>query len=160
MRHPRYLYLSASALIRRTTGASLHDLRTASVEKLLDNQRILHDAVEAELATKSRLDFILDGQCVLDNGRSIVVLTTGFIASFRPTGLILLESPADEVEKRRSTDKRERPFRTVSEINDQINLNRDAVTRYASELAIPFEIANADGPSILDPAMQKVSGSL
>ncbi|WP_404470979.1 ATP-binding protein [Bradyrhizobium ottawaense] len=159
-RHPRYLLLSASALIASATGATLKSLRTASAQQLLANQDILQLAVDNELRKRGASSFILDGQCVLDNGREIVTLPAEAIRPFRPTGLILLEASATEIANRRSQDARQRPFRTVKELSEQLAQNRDAVRDYAMQLEIPFVCAEAKGAFSLDKPLEALAGSL
>lgn len=159
-RHPDYVHLIASTLIREATGMSLAQLRAASAEQLMANQSILHDAVEQKLSEIRVSNFILDGQCVLDNGKALVVLDTADIAPFRPSGLLLLEAPPREIERRRLGDSRVRPLRTESEIKEQLLLNREAVRSYAEGLGIPFVVAEAEGPMSLERPMVELSHSL
>ncbi|WP_092082802.1 ATP-binding protein [Bradyrhizobium brasilense] len=159
-RHPRYLLLSASSLIAEAKGVPRQSLRTASVQQLLTNQQVLQLAVEDRLQKHGVTSFILDGQCVLDNGSEIVVLPAETIAPFRANGLILLEAPACTIVERRSKDDRERPLRSVEEISDQLAMNREAVRSYATHLRIPFALAEAKGALSLDGAVEKLSNSL
>lgn len=159
-RHPNYVHLSASALIREATGASVADLQLASVDRLLANQSILHDALEAKLRNSGVSNFILDGQCVLDNGKELVVLDVELVAPFSPAGLILLEASAQEIVRRRAADERQRPYRTEQEILVQIQMNRDAVQSYAVDLGIRFVVAEANSPLSLEGPMAEVLGSL
>lgn len=159
-RHPRYLLLSASSLISGATGATLKSLRTASAQQLLANQDILQLAVENELRKQGGSSFILDGQCVLDNGSEVVILPTEAIRPFRPTGLILLEASAADIADRRSQDSRQRPFRTIKELSEQLAMNRDAVRDYAIHLEIPFVLAEAKGAFSLDKPVEALAASL
>lgn len=159
-RHPHFLLLSASSLIASATGATLDSLRTASAQRLLANQEILQSAVEERLQRHGASSFILDGQCVLDNGDQIVVLPADAIAPFRPSGLILLEAPAVEIAARRSRDTRQRPFRTVEEISQQLAMNREAVRSYAGRLNIPSVVAEAKGALSLDAPIEVLADSL
>lgn len=159
-RHPHYLLLSASSLIAEATGASLKSLQTASVQQLLANQEILQAAVESRLQKHAASSFILDGQCVLDNGSDIVVLPVEAIAPFRANGFILLEAAASAILNRRSTDTRQRPKRSIEEISEQLAMNREAVEGYARHLRIPFVFAEAKGGLSLDAAVATLSGSL
>lgn len=159
-RHPHYLLLSASSLIAEAKGVSLISLRTASVQQLLTNQELLQLAVENRLRKHDTSSFILDGQCVLDNGTDIVVLPAEAIAPFRANGLVLLEAPASVIVDRRSRDARERPLRSIREISEQLAMNREAVESYATHLKIPFVFAEAKGALSLDGAVNALSNSL
>jgi adenylate kinase len=159
-RYPRYLLLSASSLIAGATGATLESLRTASAQRLLANQEILKIAVEDQLRRHGASSFILDGQCVLDNGDEIVVLPADAIAPFRPTGLILLEATAAKIADRRLQDGRQRPFRSTKEISQQLAMNREAVHSYALHLKIPLVVAKAKGAFSLDMPIETLAGSL
>jgi adenylate kinase len=159
-RHPNYLLLSASSLIAEVTGASLPELQTSSVPELLANQTILQAAVESRLRQSKASNFILDGQCVLDNGHDVVTLSVDAIEPFRPTGLILLEASASDIALRRLSDARQRSIRGVEELSSQLAMNRDAVKNYAMHLAIPFIFAEAKGAFSLDAPIAALSRSL
>ncbi|MCK1298144.1 AAA family ATPase [Bradyrhizobium sp. 24] len=159
-RHPLFLFLSASSLIAEAKGVSLKSLRTASVQQLIANQEVLQLAVEHRLQKHGSSSFILDGQCVLDNGSEIVVLPAEAIAPFRANGLILLEAPASTIFDRRSRDDRERPQRSIEEIAEQLAMNREAVQRYATHLKVPFVFAEAKEELSLDGVVEELSNSL
>jgi adenylate kinase len=145
--HPEFLHVTASTLICKATGATLKQLSTASAEQILANQIALQRAFQSEFGSQDVWKLLIDGQCVVDNGRETVVIPADLIAPLHPSGLILMEDQPEKILQRRLNDvDRERPLRTREEISMQMQMNRLAVRDYASAFAIPVitvEIADA-----------------
>jgi adenylate kinase len=156
-RNPEFLHVTASELIRKATGARLEELRTANAEQILANQLVLQQALQTELQKQKAPNVLIDGQCVLDNGREIVVIPADLIAPLRPTGFILLEGRPEEILRRRRNDARRPLLRTTEEIFTQLEMNRVTVRHYAAFLGVPFVIAEAVDGFSLDHQVAQLS---
>jgi adenylate kinase len=152
-RNPEFVHVTASQLIRNVTGATLEELRRADAAQIICNQKVLQEALRSELQRQNATKVIVDGQCVLDNGREIVVLPVDLVAPLHPTGFVLLEGQPDDVFRRRLQDSRERPFRTAEELLSQTAMNRKVVHGYADILKVPLVVASAGENFSLTPAV-------
>jgi adenylate kinase len=155
-RHPDFIHLTASELISKATGANLPRLRYANHTDIIGYQVVLQRALENAVLEGRISSLLLDGQCVIDNGRELLVLPVEYIAPLRLTGIALLEERPDVIFGRRQRDLRERPVRTIEEISEQLRMNRIAVERYSSVLALPFVVAEAKDEFCLDDPVDRL----
>jgi adenylate kinase len=158
--NPEFLHLTASELIRNATGVTLQELMTADAMEIMRNQLVLQKALQTELQKRQATKVIIDGQCVLDNGREIVILPVDLVAPLRPTGFILLEDEPAKVLQRRLNDSRERPLRTAEELSAQMEMNRVAVRGYATTLMVPLVVTNAGHNFSLEGSIARLSLAL
>ena len=70
--HPEYLHLTASQLIVQETGKSLSDLQASDQVAVLANQIALRNSLGTKIAESSASGLLLDGQCLVDNGRELI----------------------------------------------------------------------------------------
>jgi adenylate kinase len=159
-RHPEFLHLTASTLIRHSLRTTAEVLRCSSRDEILQNQLILRRALEGELKTQRASKCLLDGQCVIDNGREVIVLPSGLISPLRPSGLLLLEEKPEKIFERREADCYRRPLRTVSELSEQIKINRSTVSDYSDALRIPFRVVEAPDYGVFETALLDLISSL
>jgi adenylate kinase len=148
------LYFTASDLIAQETGQSFDELREASSDRILRNQVALRRALQRDGGASNTV--ILDGQCVIDNGRELVILPAADIRALQPKALILLETTANEIFDRRQKDRKQRPHRTVAELEEQLALNHSVVSAYASDLHLPFRIVEARDLSAFEQAIDEL----
>lgn len=142
--HPEFRHLTASELIRKASGTTIERLRTASSDQILRNQPVLAAALNEEVKASPDKKVILDGQCIIDNGREIIVIPDEMVASLRPTGFLLLEATPYKILERRAKSARLWPNRSAEQILSQLEMNRVAVKRYSANLRVPFVVVDAN----------------
>ena len=139
-------HIQASQLIRyaiaiqATPPLTSEDLRRGPV---LDNQSILTGAFAKVHATEAR-PIIFDGHCLVDADQYPVEIPVDVIRRLRPSGIVLVHAPANEIVRHRESDTlRERPVRTADELAVQQDRCRAICTDYAEQLGIKFEQVRA-----------------
>ncbi|HEU5114772.1 MAG TPA: AAA family ATPase [Candidatus Paceibacterota bacterium] len=144
-RRPEICHLTASYLIARRLKTTVQNLRDMKVRsELLSNQRALAEELQYERRKIGRRPVLLDGQCVLDTGAKLIVLPPDELMVLGPTALMLLELDVDELLRRRSADNKKRPSRTAAELEIQMAVNHEAVSRYGLRLGVPVKIVRAE----------------
>lgn len=141
-RHPEYLHLSASELLRSAATVNPATLRTAPSDQILANQRLLPGALRARREGQWERPVLIDAHSVIDNDKEIVRIPVEVIQSLVPDGMVLLETAPEIVAARRSVPGSRRPRRSVSQIAHEAEVARQAVLGYASSLEVPLEIAD------------------
>jgi len=141
--HPETLFVSASDLLKAARQSSAEALRTATIDRIIENQALLGPALTAFRDGREDRSIIIDAHGVIDNDRDLVRVPVSTIAALAPDRLILLEAPAKEVAARRAGAERKRPVRDLNHIEKEIAAERDVVVGYASALAVELVIAEA-----------------
>jgi adenylate kinase len=147
------VHVSASALIALETGASVDQLRRSAPDQVQKNQIVLQRALNRQREARTVL---LDGQCAIDTGQKLVILTAEHVAAMHPNGILLLETSAGALFEQRQKDSKYRPKRTVEELQEQLSLNRSLVIEYAAELALPYRIVEAHDASGFERAIDEI----
>jgi adenylate kinase len=134
-------HVQASQLMRDAKAAQIgntvtsEDLRCGPV---LDNQSLLIDAFIKVLATEAR-PIIFDGHCLVDAGEQLIEISVDVIRQLKPSGIVLVRAPAEEIVRRRESDvSRQRPTRTADALTVQQNRCVALCAAYAKELGIRF----------------------
>lgn len=149
-RHPDWQYLRASALLSDATGKDPEMLRTAEKSVIRDNQRLLGDAFDRARAPRAGAPVLVDAHAVIDNDSDLVTVPVEVVGSLNPSGLILLELPAESLAERRGSGDRQRPDRPVDALAREAQLEAAAVSRYALVLDVPLAQATVDSAFTLD----------
>ncbi|WP_168355810.1 ATP-binding protein [Sphingomonas gei] len=144
-RHPGFLFVSASALLKSIQAASAEELRTAKREQIIENQALLPDALKRYRLGRRNHRILLDAHAVIDNDRALVEVPVSVIGALEPTLLVLLEATPAEIAKRRSADARPRPLRDLQAIAREITAERTAVEAYGVQLGLDVAVATV-GP--------------
>jgi adenylate kinase len=139
-------HVQASQLMRDARAALVgqpvtsEDLRRGPV---LDNQSLLTDAFANVLATEMR-PIIFDGHCLVDVGEQPIEIPLAVIRKLQPSGIMLVQAPADEILRRRESDTlRDRPVRTADALAAQQVRCIAICTDYSERLGISFEKVRA-----------------
>jgi adenylate kinase len=134
-------HVQASQLMRNARAATMgqpvtsEDLRRGPV---LDNQSLLTDAFSKVLATEER-PIIFDGHCLVDVGEQPIEIPVDVIRQLRPSGIVLVHAPPDEIVRRRGSDtSRERPSRDAAALAAQQARCVAICTSYGEQLGIDF----------------------
>lgn len=142
---PYVCHLTASHLIASSLRTTVEHLRgISSRSQLMENQRVLSRELIAARRRAGHRPLLLDGQCVIDSGGELVVLPPEEVMSLCPAAIILLEIDLDELLRRRASDGKRRHFRSSDELEEQVEINRRAVSHYAALFGLPWKIVAAD----------------
>lgn len=153
-RHPDTLFVSASSLLKTATADSDEALRTASPDKIRNNQALLAGALAAFRAGREALPILIDAHGVIDNDSEFVRIPLSAVRSLSPDRLILLEAAPALVAQRRAADVRLRPQRPIEAIIREIAAEREAVKSYAHALDLDLAIAEVVPGFRLDPLLE------
>jgi adenylate kinase len=154
-------HIQASQLMRDAKAAQVgqavtsEDLRRGPV---LDNQSLLTGAFAKVLATETR-PIIFDGHCLIDAGLQHIEIPVDVISQLRPSGIVLMYAPTEEIVQRRNADgSRERPVRTPEVLTAQQNRCVELCLEYGKRLNVPFVQVRAghelEFASVVDPMLQ------
>lgn len=152
-------HIQASQLMRDAKAAQIsgavtsEDLRRGPV---LDNQSLLVDAFTKVLTAEVR-PIIFDGHCLVDAGDRLIEIPADVIRELRPSGVVLICAPAEDIVRRRESDiSRQRPARTAEALAAQQDRCVAICANYAEVLSVSFtEVSAGD-----EPAFARVSGRL
>jgi len=105
----------------------------------LDNQSLLTDAFAKVFPDEAR-PIIFDGHCLIDAGDHLIEIPVDVIRQLRPSGIVLVYAPPDEIVSRRENDtSRQRPVRTPCALSTQQDRCVVICTDYAERLGIRFD---------------------
>lgn len=155
-RHPQFLHLRASAILSEARSRAVEALRNAEASEINSNQQILVEALNSIREENPNRPMLIDAHAVIDNDRELVRVPGYVVRAIKPTGLVLLEAPAEDVRIRRSADSRYRPMRTIAAIRSEMAAEREAVTEFARELGVPLVIRTVEATFKLDEALEAV----
>lgn len=149
-RHPNYIAISASELLKNAKLTTREKLRTAKAEEIRANQRILVESLRVFRDSHPGRPILLDAHAIVDNDLELVCVPTEVIRELQPAILILLEAPPEQVAARRAADSRRRPNRSIIEIKTEIEQERLAVQSYGKSLGLDVRIAVVEKDFRLD----------
>ncbi|MGE0603318.1 MAG: AAA family ATPase, partial [Xanthobacteraceae bacterium] len=155
-RHPEWILLSASGLIKTARQLSEAQLRFANSNEILGNQQLLVSLVRNELAHKPDGKFLFDGQCLIDNGTTLVEVPLNVVQMLRPSGILFITAPAPTIFNRRSLDARQRPFRTSDELAAHQEKAHLQACRYAEAVRVPISFLELIDGALLDQPIRTV----
>ena len=155
-RHTGWLYLRASALLARETGAAPETLRREDAGRIQANQELLGNALQRARAGRSECAILLDAHAIIDNDRELVPVPVEAVRALKPSALILLELNASELGGRRRAGTRKRPDRTTVELTVEMAREREVVEHYAAVLDVPLSTAVTQPGFILDPLIDRL----
>jgi adenylate kinase len=158
-RHPEVSHTSAGSLLRIATAMTDDALRTGSPRAILKAQMLLGDALVAWRAQHKATAILIDAHSIIDNDEEIVEVPVEVVRSLQPTGLVLLEEPPELIAKRRASDERPRPVRSIDELRRQAALARNVCVRYAEELDLPLEVGSLSKEGSLDGLICRVASA-
>lgn len=151
-RYPEWFLLSASNLIKQARQLSEAELRFASSNEILANQQLLVSLVRDELAHKPDGKFLFDGQCLIDNGTTLVEVPLEVVRMLRPSGMLFISAPASTIFHRREMDTKQRPFRSSEELATHQRQAHQQACRYAEAVQTPISFLElVDGASLDRP---------
>ena len=115
------------------------------------NQALLATALDRQRRLHSKRHFLIDAHAIIDNDQVLVRVPLEAVRALDPDGIILLEAPAEVIEKRRAEDARHRPRRSIAEIDQEREVERETVLSYARDLGLPMATGDVIGGFELDP---------
>ncbi|WP_455182965.1 ATP-binding protein [Azospirillum palustre] len=155
-RHPEYLYVKASDLIHEASSLTFEELRTASSESILENQKLLVKALHLRRIGREDQRVIIDAHSVIDNDRDLVCIPVDVIKSLCPNGFVFLEVDAHTLLSRRMAAKKPRPLRSADELAQQQVLAKEVAFQYAKELCTPIITAVVTDDFDLEPLIRNL----
>lgn len=155
-RHPNWLFVSASTLLKAAKGATGERLRTADSQSIVDNQLVLADAVRQFRSGRVERPMLLDAHAVIDNDRELVRVPVEVIRALQPSLFVLLEAPAQVVLERRLADTRQRPVRDVASIERELAAERSAVADYSVDVGVELLKANVTSDFVLESVFKEI----
>lgn len=156
-RNPEYLYFRASDLLSAATSTEVEELRTASADQILGNQSVLAKILKIKRQGQWEKPVLVDAHSVIYNDRELVKIPIDVIRQISPDGLILLEASPELVAERRAKDGRKRPLRSLSELDLEAKIARQAVSEYAAVLRLPLEVATVDDNFLIDGSLETIT---
>lgn len=155
-RHPTVLHTSAGALLQEAKRTESSLLRIQDPQSILRNQNLLCAALARFRLGREDADILIDAHSIIDNGHELVEIPVDTVRAINPSGLILLEAPAELVFERRQKDSRSRPLRSVEELQLQMNIAREVCRNYGRELSLPLEIGAVSHEQDLDTLINRM----
>jgi adenylate kinase len=159
-RHPSWLYLRASALLAQATGETPEALRTEAAVSIKLNQSLLGQSLYAARKRHPDRSILLDAHAIIDNDKTLVEVPLDAVENLHADGMILLEAHAEDLANRRSHARRQRPARSIKQLERESAAERKAVVAYAAKLRIPLESAIVGGDFSLDPLIDRLAQRL
>jgi adenylate kinase len=141
---PDILHLTAGGLLRDALNRPAEHLRKSTRNSVLDNQKILVDALRRERVGRWQIPVLLEVHSIIDNDHELIDVPTDIMRNLDVKALLVLEESADEILTRRQKDTRERPERGLAEIIAQQNRSSSLAGKYAYELSIPIKFIKSD----------------
>lgn len=143
-RIPGTLHLQGSALIKQglaDPSVSSEELRRASGDHIIANQRILIAMFNREIAEHTSRLVLFDGHLLIDTAAQTIVIPQEVISALRPKLLIHVEAEPTLIANRRRDDtSRTRPMHDNHTLVAHQNRSRDLCQAYGRRLGIPMEI--------------------
>lgn len=132
-------YFEASALLKSAHGQSGEILRTASPDRIAENQLALADALRQARRSLAGAPAIIAAHSVIDNDQTLVDLPLAIFAAIDPTAIAFLWSTPETIAARRAADTRERPIRSVQQLAEYQTRAEAVASAHAQALEVPFE---------------------
>jgi adenylate kinase len=146
-------HVSASDLLKAAHSQTGEQLRTAQHDQLVANQGILAEALENWAFPDTARHILLDAHSVIDNDRVLVDIPVAAIASLSPNRLIFLMDDPSVIVARRLSDDRQRPARTVAELNDHQERSLKVCRGYSESIGVPLLVVKSGDTSKFRAAM-------
>jgi adenylate kinase len=142
-RHHDVFHVSAGDLLKKVSGRTGEGLRLATSSDIQQNQNRLGPAFEDWRSDNGAANVLIDAHSIIDNNRELIQIPVEVIRSLNPSAMVLLEASPEVITKRRESDCRSRPTRSMGEIREQLLLSRELCLNYERELNVPLEIGVA-----------------
>lgn len=143
-RIPRTLHLQGSALIKQglaDPSMSSEELRRASGDRIVANQRILIAMVNRAVAEHPSSLVLFDGHLLIDTPAEMIEIPLEVIAALQLKLLVHVEAEPTQIAARRHGDAfRTRPARDIDTLAAHQNRSRDLCKAYGCHLGIPIHI--------------------
>jgi len=141
--HVEFQHLQASALIKEGRQAaeaqeiSTDTLRHVNID---ENQQLLIAGYERSINPKAKL-VILDGHSVIDTPAGLVQIDPSVFSALGISRVIFLaDKPAEIVQRRQSDTSRDRPIRSVGDIDVHQDVALLNALRICLELQVPLNV--------------------
>lgn len=146
-RIPHTLHLQGSALIKQglaDPSVSSEELRRASGDRIIANQRILIAMVNRAIAEHPSRLVLFDGHLLIDTPAEIIEVQREVIAALQLKLLVHVEAEPTQIAARRHGDAyRTRPDRDIATLAAHQNRSRDLCKAYGCLLGIPMHIVES-----------------
>ena len=143
-RIPGTLHLQGSALIKQGLADSFvssEELRRASGDRIIANQRILIAMFNRAIAEHPSSLVLFDGHLLIDTEAELIEVPQAMIAALRPVVLVHVEVDALLLAARRNADiERQRPVRDIDTLAAHQARSRRLCQDFALGLGIPMHI--------------------
>lgn len=143
-----FQHLQAGELIRdaiRMTPGSPESLRTAAVERVLNNQEFLVSAFARFREENPLTHVIFDGHSVIDNDSCLLDIPVDVVRRLDPDRLVFIQdSPEKILQRRAADDSRVRPIRSSDELGRHQDRAWMVCQEYAQTLSLPLDLVPAD----------------
>lgn len=136
---PEMLRISASTLLKSAHRSTGEILRTADAERVVDNQNALPRALRKWRDTHERRPILLEAHALIDNDRELVEVPFEVLRTIGLAAILSIEADPAEIAARRRQDDRERPVRTIDELQRQQTRSLELTRSLSQRLDIPFQ---------------------
>src|SRR6478609_94419 len=140
-RNGNFLRLSGGSLLKPELSENERDtLRITNKDSILSNQKILAKKFKEELEKHPDKEILFDGHILINNERELIPIPFEIIQSLKPTKIIYLSAPPEEIIERRVKDHN-RPLRsqeTLKELIAYTSKALDICSKYSEKLSIPL----------------------
>lgn len=156
-RFPSLLHFQASALLKNALSQTGEALRTAAADQIANNQVALDAALEAARRPFPGRTALVDAHSVIDNDEALVPLPVEIFARLRPDAICFLKAAPDEVLRRRQSDGRERPARTLEQIDAYQRYAEEVARSHAHSMDVPFLAVDSQDVNPLAALIEEIS---
>ncbi len=146
-RHPEYLYVGASAVLREMLPSAMH---LTSASALAEVQIPLARAIASQVDGREKV--IFDLHSLLDADEGPVKVPVDAIRIVAPTALVFLHLRVAQLALRRAEATRPRTAMTLSELRSRQRKAKDQVRAYARTLQLPTASAEAEDINAVETA--------
>lgn len=147
VRIPGTLHLQGSVLIKQglaDSAVSSEELRLASGDRILTNQRILIAMFNRVIAVQPSKLVLFDGHLLIDTAAETIAIPQEVIAALKPRLLVHVEAEPALIATRRYGDtSRTRPVRDSHTLAAHQNRSRDLCQEIGQGLGITMEVVNS-----------------
>ena len=137
----RFVHFSAGSLIKKRLAVVDRDhLRLFSANQILQNQYALVEQFNIEMESVPKgIHVLFDAHMIIDIGTEVIEIPFDIFEKLAPSRMILLcEDPEIIVQRRNSDSSRDRPTRSVIEIQKQQGLSQKLAAELSEHLSIPL----------------------
>lgn len=142
-----YLHLLASTLIKQGLAdpdAHIDSLRLRDAGGIDENQQALVREFSKERSNQPDMSILFDGHLIIDTDKELIDIPYEVISSLNLTKILAVTASGEDILNHRKKDaKRNRPQRTLDEINKQQERSTRLCIDYADRLGVAFFHINA-----------------